>query len=187
MTEAKVINPYHPEYDGFYWMKFHDDEANALKRWFENYKVEQYAYFASEYEWLVVKEVEATAKHIKKRFVCEIGRDGNERIRTVIMDHTAPPAPMVFFGAKRKYEPSPPRSVAEMRQEMEWSRLRELEWQYRIRQSRMSVMDFDPSVPVTEIINIPTRRIEVGIDWGRKDRAVMKPVAPPPPRHRRNI
>lgn len=49
---------YHVEYDGYYTMKWHDDEKNALKRWFDNYKVERFASFASEYEWLVVKEVD---------------------------------------------------------------------------------------------------------------------------------
>lgn len=54
---------YHVEYDGYYTMKWHDDEQNALKRWFENYKVERYASFASDYEWLIVKEVASDAKH----------------------------------------------------------------------------------------------------------------------------
>src|SRR4051812_33484296 len=115
------MKPYYVDYDGYYAMSWHDREENALKRWFDNFKIERYASFASETEWLVVKEVDADCRTNRKRFVCEIGNDGRGTKREVIMDHTTPPAPMLTFAAKRRWEPPPPKSAAEMRREAEWS------------------------------------------------------------------
>lgn len=119
---------YHVEYDGYYTMRFHDDEPNALKRWFDNYKIEHDASFATKYEWLVVKEVASDNKKYKTRFICEIGDDGRGTRREVIMDHTTPPAPMLTFAAKLRYEPPPAKTAQQIWQEIKWNMREEIEW-----------------------------------------------------------
>lgn len=124
---------YHVEYDGYYTMKRHDDEQNALKRWFDNYKVERQADFASEYECLIVKEVDSDCRCNRKRFVCLIEDERRKTSREVLMDHTAPPAPMLTFAAKRRWEPPPPKSPAELRREAEYERMTRAGYEPRYR------------------------------------------------------
>lgn len=186
MTEAK---PYHVEYDGYYAMSWHDQEANALKRWFENYKIEKYASFASDTEWLVVKEL-PSERRCKKRLVCEIGDDGRGTKREVIIDHTAPPAPVLTFAAKRLYVPPPPPTPAELRKHAEWSRMmaRGYEPIYRPKR-RYAAVSFDPRMAIPESLNfdddcevewVPRRRLR------HYDEAPVN-FRPPPPTHRRNV
>lgn len=117
------MNSYQLNYDGYYTMKRHDDEENALKRWFENYKVNRYDYFANEYECLIIKEIECMTRRRGKRFVCIIENEGQGSKREVMMDHTAPVAPILTFAAKRKWTPPPPKSAAELRREAEWDEM----------------------------------------------------------------
>lgn len=180
---------YHVEYDGYYTMKWHDDEKNALKRWFDNYKVERYASFASDYEWLVVKEVSSDSKRGGKRLVCEIGDDGRGTKREVIMDHTTPPAPVLTFAAKRRWEPPPPKSAAEQRREMEWSIMMARGYEPVRRPRRRPIfigVDFAAGGSISDTIEI-----EYDIEWVPRRRHYDEPVRaytpPPPPKHRRNV
>lgn len=181
------MKPYHVEYDGYYRMSWHDSEENALKRWFENFKVEQYASFAADTEWLVVKELPSGTRR-KKRYICEIGDDGRGTKRDVIMDHSAPPAPLLTFAAKRRYEPPPPKTAAELRQEAEWNRMHLLGYEpiRRALYKPISVsfsLDMDMNEPI---------EIEYDVEWVRRRPRdyYMPPSAPykaPPVRHRRNV
>lgn len=122
---------YQVNYEGYYSMSSHDREENALKRWFDNFKVDRNAWFATEFETLVVVEVNATAKHISKRQVCQIENPGYIKhkvqhmagTREVVMDHTAPPAPMLTFAAKRIWQPPPPKSAEDLRKDAEYERM----------------------------------------------------------------
>lgn len=178
---------YHVEYDGYYTMKWHDDEKNALKRWFDNYKVERFASFASEYEWLVVKEVDCDSKSRRKRLVCEIGDDGRGTKREVIMDHTTPPAPIITFAAKRRWEPPPPKSPEELRREMEWQMMmaRGYEPIRRPRYRRPIFVGIDLAAGPDMAVEI-----EYDIEWVPRRRYYDEPARsytpPPPPKHRRN-
>lgn len=178
---------YQVDYAGYYAMSWHDREENALKRWFENYKIERYASFACDTEWLVVKELPSERRR-KKRFVCEIGDDGRGTKREVVMDHTAPPAPLLTFAAKRRFEPPPPKTTAQLRKEAEWDRMMQMGYE-PIRRARMpplSLARFDPSAPIM------AADVEYEIEWVRRRPRYYDPppmssyVAPPPPRHRRN-
>lgn len=177
---------YHVEYEGYYAMSWHDREENALKRWFDNFKVERYASFACETEWLVVKEVPSATRR-KKRVVCEIGDDGRGTKREVIMDHSAPPAPMLTFAAKRQYVPPPPKTAAELRKEAEWHRMMSMGYE-PIRRPR-----YRPAVIAWDMADCPSGMVEVeyDIEWVPRRRQYYevprdyKP--PPPPTHRRNV
>lgn len=178
---------YHPEYDGYYAMKWHDDEKNALKRWFDNYKIERYASFACDTEWLVVKEVSCDSKSRKTRLVCEIGDDGRGTKREVVMDHSTPPAPMLTFAAKRLYVPPPPKSPAEVRREMEWSSMMARGYE-SVRRPRytMAALDWAAGADVTAMV-----KMEFDVEWVRRrpsyydvPKAAYTPL--PPPKHRRN-
>jgi hypothetical protein len=180
---------YHVEYDGYYTMSWHDEEKNALKRWFDNYKVGRYESFACETEWLVVKEVESSTRR-KKRFVCEIGDDGRGTKREVIMDHTAPAAPMLTFAAKRRYEPPPPKSAAERRREAEWEMMMARGYE-PIRRPRYRPA---PIVFGIDWANGPSMTTEVEYDiewvprrWRHFDLPKVAYSPPAPPKHRRNV
>lgn len=122
---------YSTNYEGYYIMSHHDREENALKRWFDNFKVDRNAWFATEFETLIVVDVPATAKHITKRQICQIENPGYIKhnvkhyacTREVCMDHTAPPAPMLTFAAKRIWQPPPPKSAEDRRKEAEYERM----------------------------------------------------------------
>lgn len=112
---------YVTDYPGYWNMKFHDSEQNELKRWFDNYKIDRYAAFQTDYEWLVVKEIETAVRGKKIRYVVEIGADHHDKRREVVMDHQAPKPPVMTFAAKRKYVPSPPKSAYDiMMEEVRW-------------------------------------------------------------------
>lgn len=196
-TAMKPVDPYHAEYDGFYTMKFHDAETNALKRWFENFKVDRMAYFANDFEWLVVHEKPSTSKSRTRfrKYVCEIGRDDMpNNHRFVAMDHTAPKPPNVFMAAKRKYEPPPPKTPSELKREAEWDYMMRRGYEpvrYPIYPEMMPrFLDYDePPKPI---------RLEVdyGIQWVKKPTPIYafvdspsdyKPPTPPAPKHRRNV
>lgn len=181
---------YHVEYDGYYTMKWHDDEKNALKRWFDNYRVDKYASFASEYELLVVKEVDADTKR-RKRLVCEISDEGRGTKREVIMDHTTPPAPMLTFAAKRRWETPPPKTAAELRQEAEWDMMMRRGYEpVRRAKYRPPVfvgIDWASGPDISATVEI-----EYDIEWVKRrdyyDRPSPVYRAPPPPKqHRRNV
>lgn len=181
---------YQAEYAGYYTMRWHDDEQNALKRWFDNYKVERYASFASEYEWLIVKEVPSACKARSKRLVCEIGDDGRGTKREVVMDHTTPPAPVLTFAAKRRWQPPPPKTAAELRREAEWDymMMRGFEPRYRPRMPKM-VMGWDLS-DGPSVCNV---EVEYDVEWIKRRDYFDRPLSqmaykpPPPPKHRRNV
>lgn len=176
---------YHVEYDGYYTMKWHDDEENALKRWFENYKIERYASFASDHEWLVVKEVPSDAKHRKVRFICEIGDDGRGTKREVIMDHTAPSAPMLTFAAKQRYVPPPPKTEQQLRKEAEWNRMLSLGYEPRRRSYKPMSIFLEMSASVPDFLEV-----EYEIEWvPRRWNDYKQPNFAPPksPTHKRNI
>lgn len=182
---------YHVEYDGYYRMRWHDDEQNALKRWFDNYKIERYASFANDTEWLVVKEVACDSKTQKKRLVCEIGDDGRGTKREVIMDHTTPPAPILTFAAKRRWQPPPPKSAAEMKREMEWERMYALGYE-PIRRPRYSAPVFFGFDLAKAPDMTATVEIEYDVEWVKRQPSYFDPppvnYAPAAPKqHRRNV
>lgn len=191
---TKPVDPYHSEYDGFYAMKWHDAEENALKRWFENFKIERYAHFANDYECLIVEEVPASGKHIKKKQICRIENEGQGTTREVPMDHTAPPAPMVFFAAKQRYVPPPPKSAADIRKEEEWRRMTMMGYIPRFTR-RPVVMRTLP--PIWEIdLDAPLKLTDTvqyveEIEWVRRpaydlSSQYVKSAPAPAKRHRRN-
>ena len=179
------MTSYHTEYEGYYPMSWHDREENALKRWFDNYKIDRHATFAAEYEWLIVKELPSRTKQ-KKHYVCEIGNDGRGCKREVIMDHSAPPAPMLTFAAKRRYVPPPPKTAAELRKDAEYQRMRMLGYE-PIRRAKPRKMSF---IPFNNITMDATVEIEYEIEWVRRSpfRLITALPMPPPsaPKHRRN-
>lgn len=184
-------NIYYTDYEGYADIIWHDRDDNALKRWFDNYKLDPRAMFASHYEWLVVEDVTATAKNIKKRYVCSIGDDRTDRRREIAMDHTAPPPPMVFFAAKIKYEPPPPKSERELALEREYRRMQE-------RSMRSSVYDFNPNFNsyferLDAEINhrlsswvLPLVPKSMVLDFSSKPDTTAVFTPPPAPKHRRN-
>jgi hypothetical protein len=116
---------YHIEYDGYYTMASHDKQENALRRWFDNYKIDKDGYFANDYEWCIVKEVISTARRGGKRYLCEIGDDDPRNTwhtREYTMDHTAPEPPVLSFAAKIKYIAPPVKSAHDLIRELEWHR-----------------------------------------------------------------
>lgn len=177
---------YHVEYDGYYNMRWHDDEPNALKRWFDNYKIERYASFATKYEWLVVKEVLSDCKHRKTRLICEIGDDGRGIRREVVMDHTAPPAPVLTFAAKQRYEPPPPKTEQQLRNEAEWNRMITLGYRPILRPIYKSMPAFlGMDMSVHDVMT----EMDYKVEWVRHQQ--QKPDFAPPktkaPTHRRNV
>lgn len=181
---------YHPEYDGYYRMRCHDDEVNALKRWFDNYKVNKDHWFASDCEWLVVKEVPAFTKRYKKRYICEIGDDGLGIKRVVVMDHTTPPAPLLTFAAKRKWEPPPEKSSAELRQVEEWYRMQ----RHGYIQERVPIWpkirfyDDGPSAKTIREVEYTTRWVKRPQTYFKDEiEAPRKILTPPTLKHRRNV
>jgi len=181
---------YHVEYDGYYTMYWHDTEQNALKRWFDNYKIERYVGFATDCEWLVVKEVTSDTKHRKTRFICEIGDDGRGTKREVIMDHTAPPAPMLTFAAKKRYEPPPPKTAQQLHKEAEWNRMISLGYEpirrpkYKPISTAVYMMGMEPIADVVEyeiewVLRPPL--------WYNQKPDFSKKPEPKPPTHKRNV
>lgn len=178
---------YHVEYEGYYAMSWHDREENALKRWFENFKIERHACFAADTEWLVVKELPSATRR-KKRIVCEIGDDGRGTKREVVMDHTAPPAPILTFAAKRQYVAPPPKSPAELRKEAEWHRMMSMGYEpVRRRVPRFKMAAWDVNIVVAPF----DFEEEYEIEWVPRRHQYYMPrenyVASPPPKHRRNV
>lgn len=199
-----MSSPYYPAYDGYYTMSNFDGEQNALKRWFDNYKIDKNAWFATEYETLVVEEVHASARHIKKCQVCLIENIGYMKHgkanaqRKIVMDHTAPPAPILTFAAKRIWQPPPPKTPAELRKEQEFAMMYARGMEPRIRRVpvRQTVSfrawDFD-AMPMLE----DTIEYREEIEWVKRSydhidamammiRAIKSPT-PPAPKHRRNV
>lgn len=181
---------YYVQYDGYYSMSWHDKEENSLKRWFDNFKIDRYAYFANDTECLIVKEQVSETRR-KKCYVCEIEDEGRGTKREVIMDHTAPPAPMITFAAKRRYVPPPPKSAAELRKEAEWNRMHMLGYE-PVRRARMPKMSLGVSAFSDNGIAM-MEEIEYDIEWVlRRPRhydyiAPKEAYKPPPMTHRRNV
>jgi hypothetical protein len=187
------MTSYHVEYEGYYTMWWHDREENALKRWFDNYKIDRYASFAIDYEWLIVKEVPSDTRHCKPRFICEIGDDGRDTKREVIMDHTAPIAPVLTFAAKRHYEPPPPKTEQQIRKEAEWNRMHELGYEPVRR------LIYKPAVSFLKLDNFAAAathiaEVEYEIEWVQRhtQRSFERPnfqlkVPPKAPTHKRNV
>lgn len=201
---------YSVNYEGYYTMSHHDREENALKRWFDNFKVDRNAWFATEFETLVVIEVNATAKHISKRQVCQIENVGYAKhkragaSREVCMDHTAPPAPVLTFAAKRIWEPPPPKSPQELKREAEYERMYRLGYEPR-RVPRYRPLTFNPYANPLQSAELP---MDYDIEWVQQDfsrqradamRMAVMTMAPPAidksiirqleqmvPKHRRN-
>lgn len=205
---------YHPEYDGYYIMKWHDDETNALKRWFDNYKIDKNACFATEYECLIVKEIDSDCKRNRKRLICQIEDEGRKTSREVIMDHTTPPAPMLTFAAKRRWEPPPPKSPASLRKEAEFERMYRAGYEpryYRVPIYRTAFASFAPmsaEVCATDstfsyeekIEWVPRKRLyddrllamqymiqQAPMKLAASDIRELTQMAPPTPAHRRNV
>lgn len=187
-------NLYYTDYDGYHRMKWHDAEENALKRWFENFKVNKFDHFASDYECLVVSEVPSTSKRGGKRYHCDIIDEGRGTQREVVMDHTAPKPPTIFFAAKRKYVPPPPKTPSELRREEEYARMRNMGYVPRKRPVYRMPTKFDPNAPLV----MP--ELEYEIEWVREDpprwhlETMYMPMTrltaytpPPAPKHRRNV
>jgi hypothetical protein len=190
---------YQPQYDGYYRMKWHDDEENALKRWFENFKIDKNASFAWETECLVVKEVPAKCKRQTIRYVCEIADEGRGTSRQVVMDHTAPTPPWVFFAAKKKYEPPPPKTAKQLREEEEFYHMTSRGYRpiRRPKRRKMSFADLHQSAVVAN------QTVEYEIDWVIDNTRFCEPSRPidntrfcepsrpiermPEPTHRRNV
>lgn len=105
------------------------------------------------------------------------------------MDHTAPPAPLITFAAKRRYEPPPPKTAEELRREAEWNRMTMLGYEpvWRPRPIPMSPV-FDFNATMMEAIMDMT--VEYEIEWVRRRPRHYEPpltaYRPPPIRHRRN-
>lgn len=197
MTNA---SSYHVEYDGYYRMYWHDSEENALKRWFENFKVDKNASFANDYEMLVVYERPASARRIKLKQICWIEDEGRGTSREVQMDHTAPPAPMLTFAAKRIWQPPPPKSPEELRREAEYERMYRLGYEPRMRRIPVRSMqmpnffsanpyDIAPDLTLSyreEIEWVPRRRMTDLLDAMAYARTAVMPT-PRAPTHRRNV
>jgi hypothetical protein len=186
---------YQVEYDGYYSMYWHDIESNALKRWFDNYKVDRWISFANNYEWLVVKEVKTDTKR-KVRYICEIGDDGRGTKRVVIMDHTAPPAPLLTFAAKARWQPPPPKTPEQLRQEAEWRRM--MAMGYRPVEVPKRTPRWAVDFSLKGMDGTVVMEYETEIKWVLDDRPltfnkfnitpISKPSkSPPAPTHRRNI
>jgi hypothetical protein len=187
----KKVDPYHSEYDGFYLMKWHDAETNALKRWFDNYKLDKYAYFARDTECLVVSEVPSTSKRGGTRYHVDIIDEGRGEQREYEMDHTAPEPPLIFFAAKRKYEPPPPKTAEELRREAEYERMYRLGYEPRRipRRRRMTEVNWREGVVVRDDY------MDYDIEWVMRPRfepnfqqsPMLYTPPPPAPKHRRNV
>lgn len=183
VKKKKTVDPYHSEYDGFYSMKWHDAETNALKRWFENYKVDKYASCAGETECMVVTEVPSTGKR-GKRYHVDIIDEGRGTQRDYVMDHTAPEPPTVFFAAKRKYEPPPPKTARQLQQE------RDDEMRYRQGLRPMRYPVFGSITSAGPDADMAIRNLDYITKWVAQPPAwspVAPVVKPPPPKHRRNV
>lgn len=208
------MTSYQVNYEGYYSMSTHDREENALKRWFDNFKIDRQAWFATEFETLAVVEVPATAKHISKRQVCQIENPGYIKhkvqhtagTREVVMDHTAPPAPMLTFAAKRIWQPPPLKTPAELKREAEYERMYRLGYE-PIRRACYRPMTFNPYANPYDIA--PSFEQEYEIEWVKRNyqrhqqdamRMAMMTMAPPTidksilrqleqiaPKHRRNV
>lgn len=187
---------YHVEYDGYYTMSNHDKEENALKRWFDNYKVDKNAWFANEYECLIVETVDANARHIRKRQICKIEDEGRKTSREVVMDHTAPPAPMLTFAAKRRWEPPPPKTPAELRRETAYAIMYAQGYEPRIlRKPVYNTATPSWKNPFLVVDGALTMQYTEEIEWVKRGhdyfplefmRDTPKFTPPPPPKHRRN-
>ena len=183
---------YHIEYAGYYVMQRHDMETNKLVRWFNNYKLGRWDLFANDTEFLVVKEVPSNIKRGGIRYVCEITDEGRGTKREVIMDHTAPTPPWVFFAAKHRYEPPPPKTAKQLREEAEYERMYRLGYEPRRRVKRRSLQSFKVSAWNYSPVSIQDK-IEYEIEWVLPDyndrHMVMYTETPwtlPEPTHRRN-
>jgi len=206
---------YQVNYEGYYSMSAHDREENALKRWFDNFKIDRNAWFATEFETLVVVEVNATAKHISKRQVCQIENPGYIKhkvehlagIREVVMDHTAPPAPILTFAAKRIWQPPPPKSAEELRREAEYERMYRLGYEPKricrpVYRPLTMPFSFDGSLAslessmeyIEEIEWVPRRRNDMADAMAMMrrvpltiDKSTLRQLESMTPKHRRNV
>jgi hypothetical protein len=202
---------YHIEYDGYYTMLNHDKQENKLRRWFDNYKIDKNAYFASDYEWCVVKEVSSTSKRGGKRYVCEIGQDKNKNTwadRTYTMDHTAPEPPLMFFAAKIKYIAPPPLDAEELRREMEYRRMYDRDLARSYYQGNFNpdlVFKIDDTLALSSpgdmlskieeqlyrqrlIASAPVHVVDFPSNFYLSPPSRFEPSPPPPPpKHRRNV
>lgn len=158
--------PYNAKYPGIWPMQWHDAEKSEIKRWFDNWKVERYASFAAEYEWLTIAEVPVQIGRRKGvRYVGEIGADHTTERRKVEFDPSAPPPPTLYQPASKKYEP-PKRIISGDRMYDS-----ERRWLMDMMYSRRSLMNpYHYGSPVVGFADGPPR----------------EPPKPPPPRYRRN-
>ena len=155
------MTPYQEKYPGTWAMKWHDDKLSDLQRWFDNWKLEKYAFFNSETEWLTIEEHSWTCRGKKiTRYEGTIGADHHNYVRKVKFETGAPPPPTFFVPVKRKYEPPPP--------EPAWMAMRRHLEQQRWERSYNAMVWGSLS---------PQQRFVAN---------VLPPVDPPPPRYRRN-
>jgi hypothetical protein len=101
-----MVAPYQAHYPGVWTMQWHDKDTE-LKRWFENWKTDCYASFASEHEWLVIEETPVIIGRRKyMRYAGTVGNDADGD-RCKIAFELGAPAPPSFHclpkGSMREY------------------------------------------------------------------------------------
>lgn len=151
---------YNDDYAGTETMRLHDLRTD-LVRWFENYRIDRHAYPPLLTEWLTVEE---EVWHVRGRrvvrYVGMIGADHYPFRRRVLFETGAPPPPTFMLPARARYEPPPPMPPG-----------------YAERMARnLQAYDMLRRVVLSRLFT-PQQRFVA---------EVLPPVAPPPPRHRRN-
>lgn len=88
------------------------DGRSDLERWFDNYKLDHKADFASEHEWLTIEEKKFAA--CRRRATRYVGTIGDVEMRgprrTVVFETNAPAPPTFHRPAKFRPEPRPQRA-----------------------------------------------------------------------------
>lgn len=106
-----MASTYKLDYDGWLALNDHDGHSD-LRRWFENYKLERFAKFAADDEWLTIEEKKFRgARRSAVRYVgtiCDVEEIGPRR--TVVFETNAPPPPTFHRPAKARPERIAPRA-----------------------------------------------------------------------------
>jgi hypothetical protein len=108
---VKVPSLYKLDYEAADEMRRFDGEQ-ALRRWFDNWKIDREAHFAADDEWLTIEERKFRgARRTGVRYIgtiCDVEELGPRR--AVVFETNAPPPPT--FHRPAKIRPEPPRRRA---------------------------------------------------------------------------
>lgn len=109
-----MSDPYHSAYDVTSGFKLYHDSESDLQRWFNNYRVDKDASFASKHQFLTITERKSFSggrrQRLLIRYVGEIGNDNSDYRRKVDFDVGAPPPPILHLPIRAKKEPNTLRS-----------------------------------------------------------------------------